>query len=382
MAVSGLRTAMVAGTLGQAGAEKQLYYLAQSLRGRGVDVRVYALTEEEHFHRELENIGCAVVPFGQVGSPALRLARLVGLLKAYQPHVIHSAHFYTNLYAGLAGMALGVLSTGSSRGDPRWEVQVNGAWGRWLIRVTDAMIANSHNARERLIELGLKSENVFVLSNVIDLYPFDRQSIRPEEDLPGDVRVANVGRLTDVKRAERFIDAIGQARRQVPGLWGFLIGDGNLRQSLQDHAAAQGLLDNGIAFLGRRRDVPGLLHHMHIQALTSKFEGFPNVLLEGMAARLPVVTTPAGDAPRVVIDGQTGFVVPHDPIEPLVERLVQLARDPRLRAAMGAAGREVVETRYRPEGLAHGMLAIQRELAERHHQVQLLPLLEASLEPR
>src|SRR5258706_15129835 len=133
------------------------------------------------------------------------------------------------------------------------------------------------------------------------------------------------------------------ARQEVLDLKGILIGDGPERPRLEALANKLGLLPDGLLFLGRRNDVPALLAQASMLVLSSDHEGFPNVLLEAMAARLPVITTPAGDAGLVVQEGITGYVLPFDDIDAMAERMVRLAKSPDLRHTLGEAGRRRVE---------------------------------------
>src|SRR5205085_157391 len=149
--------------------------------------------------------------------------------------------------------------------------------------------------------------------------------------------------LVPVKRFDRFLDAVALARRAAPGLKALLVGEGPDRDALERHAAALGLFPDHLAFLGRRGDVPRLLRQADVLVLTSDYEGCPNVVLEAMAAGVPVVTTPAGDAGRVVQDGVTGFVTPFDDTEGLAARLVRLCNAPDLRARLGQAARRRAE---------------------------------------
>src|SRR5690606_17108355 len=102
-----------------------------------------------------------------------------------------------------------------------------------------------------------------------------------------------------------------------------------------------------------------------ILVLTSDHEGFPNVLLEAMAAGLPVVTTPAGDAASVVQDGVTGYVVGFDDGVALVARLLALARSADLRRQFGQAGRQRAAAVYGPEQLAPKLFEVYWWAAER-----------------
>jgi glycosyltransferase involved in cell wall biosynthesis len=112
--------------------------------------------------------------------------------------------------------------------------------------------------------------------------------------------------------------------------------------------------------------------------VSSDHEGFPNVVLEAMAARLPVVTTPAGDAGVVVRDCVTGYVVPFNDTEAMASRMVQLAKSADLRRRFGAGGREQVEQHYSFENLADRILSIYRDIAAQQGKQKVLSILNGS----
>jgi len=343
-----LRIAIIAGTLGYGGAEKQLIYLARALRNTGFEVRVYCLTRGEPYEAVLRKEGVVPIWFGQFKHPLSRVLKLVDLLREFKPHFLHSTHFYTNLYAALASWFVGGIAIGSLRSDLDYELNANGFWGPWLLRLPHVLLANSHLARQRVIAYGLPSSKVLVLPNVIDLGAYDRQASQPfPYRLPeGRIWVVTVCRLIDAKRLDRFLRILSRAREQMPEIGGVVAGEGPLRQSLEEQAKAMGLSPDGVKFLGHCENVPALLSRMDVFALTSDHEGFPNGILEAMAGALPVIATPAGDAARIVRDGISGFIVSTEDESAFVERLLCLARHPLLRRTMGGIGRQMVAQSY------------------------------------
>ena len=97
--------------------------------------------------------------------------------------------------------------------------------------------------------------------------------------------------------------------------------------------------------------------------LTSDDEGLPNVVLEGMAAGLPVVSTPAGEARRIVEDDVDGLVVPFGDAGAVADAMRRLARTPLLRARLGSAGRSKVRRDYALESLPERLAALYRSAA-------------------
>ncbi|HEX2978984.1 MAG TPA: glycosyltransferase family 4 protein, partial [Anaerolineaceae bacterium] len=172
-----------------------------------------------------------------------------------------------------------------------------------------------------------------------------------------------VARLVAVKRLDRFLQGLAIAREKNPRIRGVIVGDGPEKQNYQALAEHLGLTPDGVSFAGLQLDVPNWLNRADIFCLTSDQEGFPNVILEAMAAGLPVITTPAGDADTVVQEGITGTIIAMDDGQDLAGRLVQLASDPDLRTRMGAAGRHRVETVYSYESLASRLIQAYQKMA-------------------
>lgn len=360
-----LRVAIIVGTLGCGGAEKQLVYLAKALAQRRVDVRVYCLTRGEPYEGVLYREGIPVFWFGKSSHPILRVVTLIGLLKDFRPHFIHSTHFYTNLYAALVSRFIGGVAIGSLRSDLEYELKANGFWGPWLLRLPRIILSNSHLARHRAIAYGLSPTRVFVLPNVIDLNAFDRQASQPFPYcfLETQIYIATVSRLIEAKRLDRFLRILSRVRQRFPMLRGIIAGEGPLREYLEGQAAILGLIPDGVEFLGHCEIVPALLSRMDLFALASDHEGFPNTLLEAMAAGLPVVTTAAGDAPKVIQDGINGFVVAKEDEDAFVERVMWLIEHPQPRQTMGAMGRQIVAKSYSTANLGANVLEIYHQIA-------------------
>ena len=373
-----LRVAFVAGTLGLGGAEKQLVYMASSLRQSGVQVRIYCLTTGEYYESVMKKNG--LIPFwiGKIQNPLWRLPALAVELRDFHPHIIQSAHFYTNLYATLVAPLYKAVGIGGLRSDTFNEVNGNGFWGMKLLKVPRTLISNSNTAKRNAVSLGAREDRIFVLPNVIDLEVFDRDisasSLVPlpiKKKILG-INVVVVGTLFPGKRIDRFLQALQKARTSAPMLRGFIVGDGEERNHLECLADDLGLLPDGVCFVGRQDNIPAILSQADIFVLSSDNEGMPNVILEAMAASLPVITTPAGDAGVAVVHGVTGYVVPFDEINNTLEDyLVNLSASPELRQKLGEAGRKRVEQYYSYGLLGDRLLSIYAEMGSKLHDSRL-----------
>jgi len=372
-----LRVALLAGTLDQGGAEKQLLYMARALLESAVDVRLYCLRKGEFHEAQFRSMGIPFVWVGRFGNPLLRLLTLILAMSRFRPHVIQSSHSFANLYAALAGRALGAVSLGALRSTLRYSWEANGFWTRWLMKMPTALIVNSAAAVSDLEKSKLSDRRrVYLVPNTIDLSDGHETSGTKSN---GGIRAVFVGRLVSVKRLDRFLEAFAKAFRQEERLRGVVVGDGPERGKMEKLAEDLGLGPESVVFLGQRNDVGKLLREAGMLVLCSEEEGFPNVVLEAMAAGLPVITTSAGDAARVVLDGVTGYVVAPGDVEGMANRMVRLAQSAELRRALGSAGRKRVEQHYSFDRLAGYLLGSYREVAERARSQRLRSALWAHL---
>jgi glycosyltransferase involved in cell wall biosynthesis len=175
-----------------------------------------------------------------------------------------------------------------------------------------------------------------------------RRELGVQDESPGETFVwLGIGRLQPQKSWDVLLDAIAALPPEVRNRqqW-YVVGEGPLEQQLKDQAEQLAISDR-VRFLGPRSDVPRLFAASDALVLSSWHEGMPNVVLEAMAARRPVVATNVGAVPELVEDGTTGLVV--NPREPaaLANAMHDLASRPSDdRTAMGDRARAVVEERY------------------------------------
>jgi len=375
-----LRVALVAGQLTYGGAEKQVVYMARALHRAGVSVQVYTFGAEVFYEAVLREVGLRPIVIGAAANPLVRLVMLARALRRFRPHVAQAGQFYVNLYVALASRLCGSLAIGAIRSDGVRDVQNVGRWGPLSLRAPSALVTNSLRARDAVMRLGVDKDKIHVVPNVVDTGMFDRASrSRPAAPEAGRAVVLLVAQLIRAKRVDRFLEALALARRSTPGLTGLVVGDGPERPVLEASAGRLGLLPHGVAFCGVSDDVPRLMADAQMLALTSDQEGLPNVILEAMAARLPVVSTPAGDAAKLIDQGMTGFVVPLDATQEFAERLVQLAWSPPLRQQLGDAGYERVKARYACDGLADRLLGVYRAAARHSGYVSMMAKLPPSV---
>ncbi|MEP6993951.1 MAG: glycosyltransferase [Acidobacteriota bacterium] len=373
-----LRVALLAGGLAHGGAEKQLLYLVRVLQSAGAEVGVYSNSVDGYYGDLLRSRGIEPVSLGKFGGPIGRLLRLVRMLTVFRPHVIQASHSFMNLYAGLAGRWLGTSSLGALRSSLGFCRRANGRWTRWLLSAPAGLVVNSEAARREVrMEGSVEPARLFVLPNAVDAEEYEVPA-RLGEGVTGNDRppvAAFVGRLIPSKRLDLFLRALAATRAAGVSLRGLVIGDGPELDSGRALADELGFTPEDCSFLGERQDLPNLLGSADMLVLCSDDEGLPNVLIEGMAAGLPVVSTPAGDSESIVTAGASGLIVPFGEVAGLAEAMRQLALSPRRRSEFGAAGREFVRRHFSLEIFSERLFAVYRSMAQLERDDETLALL-------
>jgi glycosyltransferase involved in cell wall biosynthesis len=368
--MTGLRVAFVAGTLGQGGAEVQLVRMAAGLQAAGVSVRVFSLRRGEHHVRSLRELGIEPVWCGSSPLPPVRAAVLAARMLPFRPHVVQAAHFYVNLYAAGAAAACRAVSIGAMRSDLEYERASAGRWTERLLHAPGDLIVNSWAAREQVASAGREPDRVHVIPNALALPGSEPAAAAapgqaPSLSLgPGPIAIV-VGSLSPVKRVDRFLHGLKAAQQEAGDLRGLIVGDGPQRGNLEAMARALGLGPRDVQFVGAQPDITPWLRCAAFLVLTSEHEGCPNAVLEAMQAELPVLATPVGDVPRLVAEGQTGFLLPADDVSALGSLMVRLAGDAGLRAQMGAAAGRIARGFEGTERLAEQLLAVYGRIASR-----------------
>ncbi len=250
--------------------------------------------------------------------------------------------FWGRLAAWVAGVPV-ICSALHSTGLPDHVERLN----RMLAPITDAFIAVAEPHGKYLTEHeGCPADRVVVIPNGVDVERFHPQwpsrSLQASLGINAGMPVAGiVAALRPEKNHELFLEAAALVCAEVPDAQFLIIGDGPRREELET-LAREKAIDRSVHFLGTRPDIPEVLSLLDVLMLTSHMEANPISILEAMAAEKPVVATRVGSIPRVVADGEFGFLTAPGSAPELADRVIELFRDPQRAAAMGRAGREQV----------------------------------------
>ncbi len=355
--LQGLKICFIAGTLGIGGAERQLSYIANCLRRRQVQVTVLSLTRDEFWEAELIKAGVPVIWVGKHQNRLLRLIRIIAELAKISPDVIHSHHFYTNLYASIAGIILGKPSVGSSRSDLRYEIEITGRLlGKLSIFMPDILSANSRNSIKLANKFGIPQINLFYIPNAMTAVSSEKLDTEDKT-----VKVLSVGRLSKEKRFDRLINILN--RLYQSGCLGFkaiIIGEGPLREQIVQLAQELNLTPPLLEFRNYTKEIGLAYSEADLLVLTSDVEGTPNVVLEAMAYGLPVVASKVGGVDEIIEQGKTGFLVDPQNEEGFVKVIADLIRDGSLRLRIGEHAKKYIQTNHGMEILEEKLLCLYK----------------------
>jgi glycosyltransferase involved in cell wall biosynthesis len=294
--------------------------------------------------------------------------RIYRRLCRFRPHIVHT---HTAKAGALGRLAAVAYNRTAGRREPARLVHTyhghvfDGYFGgastrfflgveRWLARYTDALVAISPRVKTDLLETYriATASQAHVIPLGFDLSPFaaideaGRSRARAALGIPPGRRVvATVGRLTAIKQHALFLEMAQFVTTNVPGVDFLVVGDGELRASLEALAATLGLAGS-VRFLGWRRDLTTIYGATDVFVLTSRNEGTPVALIEAMASGVPGVSTDVGGVRDVIVSPEVGVVVPFGEPQALAAAVQDLLESPDRRRVIGDRAREAVLGRF------------------------------------
>jgi glycosyltransferase involved in cell wall biosynthesis len=295
------------------------------LKGRDVKAlaRLYRLMREQRPHIVHTHTAKA----GFLGRVAARLARVPVIVHTYHGHVLHG--YYSNT-----------------------KTQLLRRMERGLARITDRLVAVSEQVKRDLVRYRIAgADRIEVVPLGLDLQPFLesahlRGEFRRERELTSTTPLIGiVGRIFPIKNHRLFLDAAAGVVAAEPGARFVVVGDGTLREAMEQHAHKLGIRYR-VIFTGWRRDLAQIYADLDVLVVSSDNEGTPVSAIEAMAAARPVVATRVGGLPDLIVDGKTGRLVPPRDPAALRDAVLELLRDPSYARAIGETARAGVRERF------------------------------------
>ncbi len=349
-------------SLGPRGTASQLLVLVRGLLEQGLDVHVAALGGDGPLSADFAAVGVPVVGCGRRWPlDPLALWRLRRLVARLRPDVVHAWDSAAAVYGATAGHLAGRsrLIMGQHRFAP-W--QGDWAWfiERRLANRAERLVAGSDCLRDWCVKHGLPAEKFVVIRPGVSparATDISRDELLRELRLPADARLIGVvGRLVPEKRVKDLIWAADLLRVLHDNLRLLVIGDGLLRPQLEQYARLASDLDH-IRFLGERPDVWRIMPHLDVLWNADEPTGHSIAILEAMAAGVPVLASDTPFNRELVVENETGYLIPLRERSGRATRARQTDRiftDRELAARLGAASYKHVNEVFEFERMACG----------------------------
>ena len=294
---------------------------------------------------------------------------LVREIRTFKPHVIHTH----TAKAGFLGRIASIVSL-----QPAIRVHtfhghlLNGYFGsfkrslvviaeKFLALFTHQLLAVGDKVRQDLLNAGIGTKDKFGLMPpglAIGVLP-DREKSRNALSIPANcLQCAFIGRVTQIKRPDRFLDVVSEIKKRGVKLDFSIAGDGELLEMCRERIKQENL---PVTILGWQSDIERVLSSADMVVLTSDNEGTPLSLIQAGMAGLPVVTTNVGSVPEVVLDGVTGIVTRLD-VQEIADALEKLANDDVLRTKLGVAAQEFTLSNFGVKRLVHDHEELYKKL--------------------
>jgi glycosyltransferase involved in cell wall biosynthesis len=351
------RILFVTESFGVGGTENHLLDLLPALKGKGFEVATFCFTAKGSRAPLLEDMGIPVYAAPELGQSKRSLSALIRmsggavklftLIKRFRPSIVHFYLPGPYLAGAPVAIAAGVpikLMSRRSMADYQTKWPGAAAAERLLHTRMDALLGNARAVTDELVREGGPETKVHLIYNGVRPpdAPMSRAEAREALGLDAQTFVATtVANLLPYKGHLDLIAALAEIAGRLPQPWMVLCAgrDGGSRAGIEQ-AIAQAGIGETVRLLGERSDVPLLLAASDLGILAPTLnEGFSNAVLESMAVGLPMVVADVGGNAEAVIDSETGLVVPHSDPKVLGEAILELARDPTRRRAMGDAAR-------------------------------------------
>ncbi len=360
---------------GTAGSEGHLLVLLPGLCARGVDAQLWILVEPDNLVDAIvDRARARDVPVERVVirghfDPGL-WNRLAKRLRHAAPDVVHTHLIHADLYGIPAARRAGVPYVVSSRhNDDKFRRRLPlRLLNRWLWARTDRGIAISDAIRQfsirvegappdriRTVHYGLDPARISAPTNA-------RDALRRQLRLPAEtLLVGSVCRLIEQKGLIYGLRGFAQIAEQIPDAHYVIAGEGGQRAALESTARSLNLTDR-VHFLGWRSDAHAVFAALDVLLAPSLWEGFGLVFLEAMALGIPVIATRVSAIPEVVVDGETGWLVPPRDADAIAAALRGALTQPEERRKRGAAGRARLESHFSVDAMVSRTLAVYDSL--------------------
>jgi glycosyltransferase involved in cell wall biosynthesis len=358
-----MRIVQVVRSLERGGLERLAIDLAVAQKERGHCVALYVVYKHEPaLLREAEQAGIRVVEFNKAAGFSIRtLWKMAMQLRRDRASVVHTHNELVHTYGAMAAWMAGIpciLNTIHGTKGPQLSRNY-----RVLLPWTDAVVTVSAETADQFSAERLRYRRKFhVVRNGIPVAKFTARSAQPGSQWPR-IRIGTVARLVGIKDQDTLIRAFCMVQKNYPGAELHFLGDGPLRQKLEQ-LAKQLELSGNITFHGASANVAGFLSNLDLFAMSSLSEGLPIAVLEAMAAGLPIVSTRVGGISEVAAEHAAAAYCPPGNPKALADAMGSVLHPQRM-SDMGRVSQSIARESFTVEAMSASYEALYQVFLSR-----------------
>jgi glycosyltransferase involved in cell wall biosynthesis len=356
--------------LAQGGAEQQLLELVRGIDKEKFEVIIGCFIPGGEKWQEFNSIpNVRIICFDQKHRfNFFILIKMLRFLRENPVEIIHAYAVPVSIFGILAGLLAKtpVLILGE-RGRASFATigsRIYFKLDAFLGRYADCIIANSEAGRQARIRFGVDPKKVVIVQNGLNPMRLEQKVRLTKTDLnieDGCKIIGNVARLDPIKDHLSLLKSIKLVQEEYPRVKCILVGEGLLRQQLEQFVDDISLRGN-VFFMGHRDNIGDFIKLFDIAVLSSKYEGCSNFIIEAMACGKPVVATDVGGNSELVVNGLTGLLVKKEDPRALASAVLRLLKDEQLRVELGNAGQQRAKQEFMLEQMVRETERIYRKL--------------------
>jgi sugar transferase (PEP-CTERM/EpsH1 system associated) len=344
------------------GAENLVINIAQKLSRNRYRLSICSLENPTSFADCLKDSGIRLISLDKKkGFDFLLPLRLAWIMRKEQVHISHTHNRCALMYGTLAAKLAGVPVVINTRHGSGVKVRYKFLW-----KANDKIVAVCEHARNVFLEnSGIDPKKVKTILNGIDIHKYkkteDTLSIRRKFGIGNsEWLVGTVGRLAHEKDYLTLLKSFMNVLQEIPFCRLVMVGDGELRTKLENDVKTLGI-EKKVSLIGFQHNIVEIMSVFDVFVLSSITEGLPLVIMEAMAVKAPVVATNVGGTPEVVVDGETGILVPPKDPQKMAEAIITILRNSNLAKKMGEAGRKKIEEKFNLDRMVREYEAVYEE---------------------
>ncbi len=332
---------------------------------------------------ELKRLG---LPVDLVLTPNLRhplnLFRILRYLRTHRPQILHTQLEFSDILGTIAASLLGIPSVSTLHTLDTFEEKKSATWRlklRWFVlrNFCDKIIAVSEKTRMHHLQSGrLGEKKVITLYNGVEISRFKnieesvQRQLKQSLKLPSNSQIiVTVAVLREPKGIQYMLNALPALLDKNPNIHYLIVGDGAYGASLRELAADLAIQEH-VTFAGHRADIPALLSISDIFVLPTLGDALPTVLIEALAAEIPIVASNVGGVPEIVENEVNGLLVPPGDSSELTQACLQFLQNRELASQIVQVGNAIVQQRFNISVQIEKLSHIYEEVSSSHGKQQ------------